>query len=493
MPDSIKAQTMRGVMWTGVERIANQSAGFVISIVLARLLLPADYGVIGIMNVFLGIAELFIDCGLSSALIQKKDRTEADYSTVFWCNIAMSTLCYALVFAASHWIAGYYRIPDLKGMLRVMGLILIINALYTIQGTRLTALLDFKTQAKVSFSSCVFSGAFGIWMACRGLGPWSLVGQNVFASVYRAIAYWIITRWHPSFIFSRASFNTLFAFGSRLLAASILHTIYVRIAPIIIGRKYSTEVLGIYSRADSLVTLPGSVFQSTLGRVIYPVLVTIKDDETRLRAAYNKYLRIITSLVAPSMLLFAAVSRPLILTLIGEKWIACVPFIMLLALSWMLDPIILVNLNILYVKGRSDIVLKLEIIKKIIAITIVVVSVQFGVIWLCVGRVIYTYIALGINLHACGPFIGMSFLAQMKEVWNIYLGSFVAACCAYAVGTMVPHVLTLSNWWTHLFTLVSACVCGGAVYLIWAKAFRFEILSEAMALYRKIIPSTAGR
>ena len=243
-------------------------------------------------------------------------------------------------------------------------------------------------------------------------------------------------------------------------------------------------MLGIYTRSDSLVTLPGSVFQSTLGRVIYPVLVTIKDDETRLMAVYNKYLRIITSLVAPSMLLFAAVSRPLILTLIGEKWIACVPFIMLLALGWMIDPIILVNLNILYVKGRSDIVLRLEIIKKIIAITIVVVSVQFGVFWLCVGRVIYSYIAMGINLYVCGPFIGMSFLAQMKEVWKIYLGSFVAASCAYTIGTMIPLVLASSNWWTHLFTLASACVCGGAVYLIWAKAFRFEILSEGIRLFR---------
>ena len=319
MPDTIKTQTIRGVMWTGMERIANQSAGLVISIVLARLLIPADYGVIGIMNVFLGIAGLFIDCGLSSGLLQKKDKTDADYSTVFWCNMVMSSLCYLIVFAASPWISIYYKIPALKDMLRVLGLILVINALHTIQVTRLTALLDFKSQAKVSFTNCILSGAFGIWLAYRGLGPWALVGQSVFAAIYRTIAYWCITRWHPRFLFSRDSFNSLFAFGSRILGASILHTIYGYISPLIIGRKYSTETLGFYTKADSLVTLPGGIFQATLGRVIYPVLVTIKDEEERLKVTYNKYLRIITSLVAPAMLVFAAVSKPLILTLIGEK------------------------------------------------------------------------------------------------------------------------------------------------------------------------------
>ena len=482
MADSIKTQTIRGVMWTGMERIANQSAGFVISIVLARLLIPADYGVIGIMNVFLGIAGLFIDCGLSSGLLQKKDKNDTDYSTVFWCNIVMSFLCYLLVFLASPWIAKYYKIPALREMLRVLGLILVINALHTIQVTRLTALLDFKSQAKVSFTNCILSGAFGIYLAYQGFGPWALVGQSVFASVYRTIVYWCITRWHPKMIFSRESFNSLFAFGSRILGASILHTIYGYIAPLIIGRKYSTEMLGVYTRSDSLVTLPGSVFQLTLGRVIYPVLVTIKDDEPRLRAAYNKYLRIVTSLVAPSMLMFAAVSKPLILTLIGEKWVACVPFIMLLALGWMIDPIISVNLNMLYIKGRSDIVLHLEFIKKIIAIGIVIVSVQFGVIWLCVGRVIYSYIAFGINLHACGPFIGMSIGKQINEVWIIYLGGIIASSLAFATSCLFSLLWPYKIWWVYFTCLVSSCLIGGISYLAWAKIFNFEILNEGKSL-----------
>lgn len=484
MTDSLKNKTINGAFWTGIERVANQSVGFVVSIVLARLLTPSDYGTVGMLAVFLSISGLFIDAGFTSALIQKKDRTDADFSTVFWCNLAISSVCYLVLFVAAPGIAEFYRMPVLKNMMRVLGLVLVINAIYTTQVTRLTALLDFKTQAKVSFSNCVISGTVGITLAFCGWGAWALVAQNVFSSTFSCTCYWLVTGWRPQFLFSRESFRRLFAFGSRLLAASCLHTIYTNISPIIIGRKYSATDLGTYTRSDSLVTLPGNIFQSTLGRVIYPVLSSIQDNEPRLRTAYNKYLRVITSIVAPSMLLMAAVSEPLILTLIGAKWLACVPYMMILAIGWMIDPIIVVNLNMIYVKGRSDVVLKLEIIKKSIAIAIVVVAVQFGVIWLCVGRMVYSFIALGLNLHVCGPFIGMSFWQQMEEVWKIYVSGLFAALCAYAVVIMSAR-LSIDSWWFQAARLCVAAIAGVGLYSALAFAFKFDVIGEGAALLQK--------
>ena len=486
MSDSLKSKTIRGAAWTGFERIANQMVGFVISIILARLLVPSDYGVVGMLSVFLSISQLFIDAGFSSALIQKKDRTDADFSTVFWCNLAISSICYIALFFAAPWIAEFYHMPVLKNLMRVLGLVLVINATYTIQVTRLTTILDFKTQAKVSFTNCVLSGTVGITMASFGFGPWALVSQSIFSSTFCCVAYWLLTKWHPQFLFSKESFKRLFAFGSRILAASCLHTLYTNISPIIIGRKYLAAALGVYSRADSLVALPGGIFQSTLGRVIYPVLSSIQDDEPRLRAAYNKYLRVITSVVAPSMLLLAAVSEPLILTLIGERWIACVPYMMVLVIGWMLDPIIIVNLNMIYVKGRSDLVLKLEIVKKVIAISIVVIAVQFGVFWLCVGRAVYGVIAVGLNLHVCGPFIGMSFWRQMQEVWKIYASGIFAALCAYGVVIASKTWLPQSgNWWHSFGTLAVSGIVGLGIYATLAIALKFDVVAEGLALYQK--------
>lgn len=477
MSDSLKKKTLQGALWTLLERLGTQVVGFVVTIVLARLLTPTDYGVIGMLAVFMSISQMFIDFGFGSALIRKKDRTDVDFSTVFWFNLASSIFFYTLLFFAAPAIAAYYHMPILVGILRVIGLNLIIHALYTIQITRLTAAVNFKPQAKVSVSSCVLSGAVGIALAYFGFGAWALVGQQLFAALFSGTLYWIFSGWRPAFVFSWPAFCELFAFSSKIVAAGLLHTIYTNISPLIIGRKYTAADLGFYSRADTLAQLPGGIFQGTLGRVVFPILSSIQDDEPRLRAAYNKYLRLMTSIVAPSMLLLAACAKPLILLLIGEKWLPCVPYLQLLAIGWMIDPIILVNLNILYVKGRSDIVLKLEIVKKIIAIAIVVASVQYGVLWLCVGRVVYGYIALALNLRACGPFIGMGFFRQMREVSPIYLSAFLAAGLAFTLSSVSQFAIV---------SLLVAGAFGALVYLLLAWLLKFDLMLEGLQILCKV-------
>lgn len=487
MAESLKSKTLHGAIWTLLERLGTQVVGFVITIVLARLLTPSDYGVIGMLGVFISVSGLFIDCGFGSALIRKKERTDEDFSTVFWFNLAVSIVCYSILFVAAPYIARYYHMPILTRILRVIGLNLIIHALYTIQVTRLTAAVNFKPQAKVAVASCILSGVVGVTLAYFGFGPWSLVGQSMFAAVFSGSMYWIFSGWCPQFSFSTKSFKELFGFGSKIVVSSFLHTIYTNISPLIIGRKYTAAELGFYSRADSLAQLPGGIFQGTLGRVVFPILASIQDDEPRLRATYNKYLRLMTSIVAPSMLLLAACSEPVIMLLIGEKWLPCVPYLQLLAIGWMIDPIILVNLNILYVKGRSDVVLKLEIIKKTIAIAIVVIAVQYGVLWLCVGRVIYGYIALALNLHYCGPFIGMSFWRQMREVAPIYLSAFFAAGLAYVLAHVGHTTALIESALLRNFVSLAVAGCAGAFsYLALAWLLKFDLISEGLQILTKV-------
>lgn len=469
MAESLKSKTLHGAFWTLLERLGTQLVGVVVSILLARILAPSDYGVIGLLSVFLSVSQMFIDCGFGAALIRKKECSDIEFSTVFWFNLIAAMFFYAVLFFVAPFIANYYHMPILVNVLRVIGLTLIIQALYAIQVTWLTVAVNFKLQAKVSVLSCIFSGIVGISLACCGFGVWALVGQSLSMATFSGLLYWLLSGWRPQAVFSRFAFKELFGFSSKIVASSLLHTIYVNISPLIIGRKYTTADLGFYSRADSLAALPGGIFQGTLGRVIFPVLSSIQDDDNRLKAAYNKYLRLMTSLVAPSMLLLAACAKPLILLLVGEKWLPCVPYLQLLAMGWMIDPIVLVNLNVLYVKGRSDIVLRLEIIKKIIAIAIVVVALQYGVLWLCVGRVVYGYIALALNLRACGPFLGMSFWRQMREVAPIYICAFMAAGCAYALASLPVY---------SFFALIIAGFAGLVIYLFLAWILKFDLIKE---------------
>lgn len=450
---------------------------FIVTVVLARILSPDDYGVIGMLGVFICIAQALVECGFSSALIQKKDRNETDYSTVFWCNFGISLICYAILWLCSGWIANFYKMAILQSVLKVFGISIIIGAIYAVQIARLSASLDFKTQAKVSFVRSVLSGLIGIALACLGYGVWALVWQTVSSNIIALLLYMIYTRWMPRLTFSLQSFHQLFGFGSRLMAANLLGVAYNNVAPLIIGRKFTAGDLGYYSRASSLAGLPGGIIESIFSKVLFPVLSSIQDEEERLKRTYSRYLRLMTSIVAPLMLVVVAVAKPLVVTLIGEKWLPCVPYLQLLAIGWVVDPIINVNLNVLYVKGRSNVVLQLEIIKKIIAISIVVVSVQFGIIWLCVGRVIYGYIALFLNLYFCAPYIGMGVMRQIREVSSIYCVSAIAALCAFIASEALWKYCGLDLFMQAISSCAVGAFAGGVAFIVLGAAFKFEIVN----------------
>lgn len=488
MADSLREKSVRGVAWSAIERFALLGIQFVVQIVLARLLTPADYGVVGMLSVFLAISQTFIDSGFTNALIQNQRRTERDFATAFFFNAAVSVLFYVLLFAGAPLIADFYAMPQLVPVTRVIGLSLVFSALSAVHRTQLTIRVDFKTQAKASLSAVVLSGAVGIAMAYCGFGVWALVTQTLVNTGAGTLMLWCFVRWRPRCFFSFASFRPMFSFGSKLLCASLMHTVYANLYPLVVGKFFSAEALGYYSRAEQMASLPASTGSGILGRVTFPLLATVQDDDARLGDVYRKYLRVATGAIAPVMLGLCALSEPVVLVLLGEKWLPAVPLMRVLCLGWMIDPIVLVNLNLLNVKGRTDLVLRLEIVKKITATAILFASLPFGLLGLCVGRAVYSQIALAMNTYYTGKFLKMTYLRQMYEVVPIYALSGVCGACAFAGTLFIGDARA---------QLVAGTIIGAVVYVAGALLLKFDVADEcrrfAAKIFARLRPTKRGR
>ncbi|MFR9542710.1 MAG: lipopolysaccharide biosynthesis protein [Rikenellaceae bacterium] len=416
---SIKNSAIKGMAWTGVERLVCQAAQFVIGIIIARVLMPSDYGVIGMLAIFLAIAQSILDSGFANALIQKKERTNVDYCTVFYFNIAVSLLLYAVFFISAPYIAEFYNMPILESVARVVSLSMIINGLTIVQTAKLTIDLNFKLQSIISITSTLASGGVGIALAYSGYGVWALVFQGLASSTMRMLLLWSFSRWKPILTFSYSSFKQLFSFGSKLLCSGLINTIYNNIYTLIIGKFFSAANVGLYNRGNQFVSLPTDTITQTVLKVNYPILSNLQDDDEKLVATYRKLLRAPLFLLYPILFGLAALAKPVVLVLLGEQWLDCVPFIQILSLGYMWSPLTHINLNLLYVKGKSDKVLKLELIKKPIAFIILFATIPFGIWWMCAGRAIYFFIAFAMNCYYTKRLLNYGFTSQIKEVLPI--------------------------------------------------------------------------
>lgn len=440
----LKEQTLSGVKWNAIGRFSTQGISFVISILLARILSPSDYGVVGMIGIFMAIAQTFIDSGFGSALIRKKDCSDEDYSTAFYFNVVVGLVCYLILFLAAPLIANFFDTPILKDIVRVLSINLFINSLSIVQSAKLTAAVDFKSQAKVSLVATIVSGCIGLAMAYSGFGVWSLVYQSVSLSIVRTILFWLVTKWRPTRVFSKQSFKYLFGFGSKILSASLLHTIYSNLTTILIGKFYTSKDLGYYSRGESLATLPSSNITSILQSVTYPILSKIQDDDERLIQVYRKYIRMTSMIIFFGMCLLAALAKPFILTLLTDKWSNSVIYLQVFCFALMFDHLCQLNLNILYVKGRSDLVLRLEIIKKTISISMIVAAIPFGVLGICISRALYNQIAVIINTYYTGKLFGLGYFAQVKDFIKYLLFSFISVSPAFILSKVsLPPILIL--------------------------------------------------
>lgn len=473
--DDMKSKAASGLAWTSFEKVGQEVIQFVIGIIIARILAPEDFGVVGMTAIFLALANTIVDSGFGSALIQKKDRTEADYSTCFYFNILVGFAIYGILWIAAPWIADFYRTPILTDVVRVLGIAFIINSLSISQTARMTAEMQFRQMSVITIVAQLVTGLVGLVLAMTGWGVWALVFQQIASGAVRLIGMGIALKWVPSLQFSRQSFRHLFGFGSKILCSSIINTVYNNLYTLVIGRAFLPSDVGYYTRANQTAALPTNSLTQVVMKVAYPMMAQVQDDVERLRNAYTKFLRAQLFVIFPVLLGIAALAEPLFLVLLGEKWLPAVPLLQVLCLGMLFDPLTVINLNILYVKGRTDLVLRLELIKKPIAFLILFLSLNFGLMWLCAGRALYCLIAYAFNCYYTGRFIGMGFWRQIVIILPVLVRGVVMGAVCYGL------CLVISN---PLAQVIVGVLAGGAVYLGVAYAAHDDTMADGMALVK---------
>ena len=442
MPEeSLKSKTIKGVAWSGIDNVTQYGVAFIVSIVLARLLSPDDYGLIGIIAIFTAVCNTLIYAGFGTALVRKKDATDEDYNTVFLVNLISSLFLYAIIFLCSPLIAYFFQREELIALTRVSALGMIIGALALVQQTILTKCIDFKTQTKITFIASIVSGIVGISMALLGFGVWALVYQGLVSGIVRTLLLWVYNRWMPNFRFSYQSFQELFGFGWKLMVSGLLDTVWKQLYQVVVGKFYNPATLGQYTRAKGFSELFSSNLTIVIQRVTYPVLSNIQDEKERMVLAYRKIIRISIFISSIAMFALGAVSEPLLYCLIGPKWHEAATYLPLICISASTYPLHALNLNMLEVQGRSDLFLGLEIIKKIIAVGPLFIGAFVGIIPMLYTNLITTVIAFFLNSHYSGKMIGYSSWMQIKDVAPSYGIASVIALSIYFL-----KYLPVTNW-----------------------------------------------
>ena len=441
MKKSLKTKTINGLIWSFIDNFSVQLSQFIIGIILARILSPNDFGLIGMLTIFITISQWFVSSGFGQALIRKKDCNQNDYSTVFIFNIISGFVLYIVLFLTSSYISNFFNEPQLEALLNVLGISLIIIAFTIIQQTQLTKRLDFKLQTRISVISSIISGIIGVLLAYLGYGVWSLVYKSLLEYFIRSFLLWRYNKWRPSFIFDTNSFKELFGFGSKLMLRGLIYTIFNNLYYVVIGKYFSTADLGYYTRAEQFNRMPSSNINKVINRVSYPVLSELQNDDKALKAAYKKIFTSLVFISSISMLILGAIAEPLILTLIGEKWLPSVPILQLLCFVGLLYPLCDFNLTILKVKGKSGLILKLEIIKRILSIPVIIIGIMYGINALIIGMIVLSLFEFLINSYFSGKEISYTLKEQI-------LNNLPSISVAFVVSSLIYYLslrLELSN------------------------------------------------
>ena len=470
MSDDLKKKTIAGMSWSTIDNISNTGIGFLVGIVLANVLTPEQFGIIGMITVFIAVSNSIVDSGFSNALIRKNDATNTDYNTIFLFNLILGVVLYVVLYFCAPAISQFFKEPILIPITRVLGLTLIVNALAIIQRTILVKKVDFKTQTKISIICALGSGIIGIGMVFTGFGIWSLVGQQLSKQLLSTLFLWVYNKWRPAIEFSRQSFKELFGFGSKLLLSGLIDTVYKNIYYLVIGKFYSAAQLGQYSRAEQFNSMFSSNLTTVVQRVSYPVLSSIQEESARLRNAYRRIIKTTMLVTFPFMLGLAAVAKPMILILIGEKWLPSVIFLQILCFQGMMYPLQSINLNILQVKGRSDIYLKLEIVKKLIYVIPVLLGIFINIYWMLLSSTfISIFITYSLNSHYSGKEIKYSTLEQFKDVFPFFLMAITMALITWSIS-----ILSINLY----FILGIQLLVGVSIYVALCELFHIAEYKE---------------
>ena len=453
--ESLKNKTIKGVGWSAADAFLGQGVTFIVGLVLARLLSPDEYGLIGICLIFTTVLNGIVDSGLSNALIRKKDVTDEDYNTMFITNMAISIVLYVLLFISAPFVSEFFHREELTALVRATGLILFFNALSITQVTILTKEINFKTKTKASFVSAVISGGIGIAMAFIGFGVWALVAQQLSKQLLYTLCLWFLNKWFPKFTFYRDSFKYMWGFGWKLLASGILNNVWNQLYQVVIGRYYISATLGHYTRANEYANVFSSNLTSIVQRVSYPALAEIQDDKERMVQGYRKIIKVTMFVTAVFMISLGAVSEPMIYTLIGTKWHEAATYLPLICISMSLYPLHAINLNILQVLGRSDIFLYLEVLKKFIGLFPIVIGIFCGIYYMLLASIFTGIISLYLNTWYTGKTLNYTFINQLRDIAPSYFTAFVIAFAVYFL-----KYLPVSSWLVLLVQITIGIIVG---------------------------------
>jgi O-antigen/teichoic acid export membrane protein len=470
---TLKNKALTGMVWNSIEKFAVQVISFAIGIILARILMPADYGLIGMLAIFMSLSELFVGSGLSMALIQKTDRTDVDYSTVFYFNLIVSLIFYFILFFLAPLIAQFFRTPQLTMLTRILSLNIIIHSLSMVQQTRLTIQLDFKTQAKISLFAVIISGPVGILMAYRGFGVWALVVQMLSAASVRTVSLFYFNKWLPLPSFNASSFKRLFGFSSKLLAAGFVSTIYNNLYAMLIGKIFAARDLGFYTRARQYPELLSGTISTILQGVTFPILASLQNERERMVSVYSRLMRMVVFFIVPAQTLFALLAEPFVRLLLTEKWMPVVSLMQWLCFARMITPISSLNMNILNAIGRSDLFFFVDISKLPILVVTLAITIPLGLKAVVIGHFVTSFISFFINAYYPGKLFRFGAMRQIKEMWQV-----ICATLVMALAVFISTIILTSDF----FKLLVGVPLGLIIYLLAAYLLKIKELEEVYGM-----------
>lgn len=475
---SLKDKTVKGVFWSAADTFLGNGVTFFVGIVLARLLSPDEYGLIGLVLIFTVVLTSVVDAGFTQALVRKKDTTDDDYNTMFITNMVSSLLMFALLFVCAPYIAAFFSRPELTSIARVMGLILIFQALSITQTTILIKRIDFKTRTKASVVSSIISGAVGISMAYMGYGVWALVGQKLAVTLIYTLCMWALIRWWPKFTFSMQSFHYMWGFGWKLMVSRILNTTWDQLYQVVVGKFYSPATLGQYSKSQEFASIFSSHFSSIIQRVTYPALAEVQNETERMVAAYRRVIKETMFVTSIMMMGLAAVAEPFIYCLIGPQWDMAASFLPFLCISWSFYPLHAINLNMLQVQGRSDIFLYLEIVKKIIGLGPLFLGIFVGIYWMIFSSIITGFISFLLNSYYTGKRLNYTSWMQLRDIAPSFKLALVIAVAIFFL-----KYLSISYW----IILPLQIIIGAGLFFLICERVKMQEYIELKIIAEKAI------
>lgn len=468
MENNTKTKILSSLFWKFAERIGAQGVNLIVSIVLARILAPEDYGIVALVTIFITISNVFIETGLPTALIQKKDADDLDFSSVFYCNIIMSVIIYIIIFFASPFIAHFYNNEQLSPVLRVLAITVLIAGLKSVQNAYVSRKMIFKKFFICTSIGTIGSAILGIYMAYKGFGVWALVAQQLTNTIVDTVMLWITVKWRPIAKFSFYRLKQLFKFGWKMLCSGLIDAIYNELYGLAIGKIYKPEQLAYYNRANQFPKVITVNIDGSISSVMLPALSNEQDNKEKLKNMMRRAIKTSSFLLFPMMFGLAAVTEPLIKIILTDKWLPAVPLMQLLCFSYMLWPIHTINLQAISAMGKSDIFLKLEIIKKIIGVIALVISIPFGIKFMVVMKIVTSIISSFINSYPNKKLLNYSFIEQWKDIAN----SFIISIIMIIVVNMI-NCIELNLY----IQLVLQIIVGIVTYIVLAYILKNESLT----------------